>query len=93
MSEAPLNEDEISSPTTQNINQEIHLEVSSVEIGIQQSTNIVCIILSMIYFPLMGIKSTYNFYVFISCLTFNVIFYIIQLKKLWFQKIKKTLNL
>ena len=90
MSEAPLNEDEISSPTTQNINQEIHLEVSSVEIGIQQSTNIVCIILSMIYFPLMGIKSTYNFYVFISCLTFNVLFYINSIKKIVVSKNKEN---
>ena len=89
MSEVPLNDNIISSTTTQDIPQENNLSLDYLEIGIQQSISIVCIILSTIYFPLMGIKSIYNFYVFGSCLFFNIIFYFIAIKKLVISKNKE----
>ncbi len=79
MSETPLKDNEISPTTTENINQEIVINIDYVEIELQRTISYVFIILSAIYFPLMGLKSKDNFFVFGSCFFFNILFFFILL--------------
>ncbi len=91
MSEAPLNDNAISPTSTENINQEIiiNIDIDYVEIELQRSISYIFIILSAIYFPLMGLKSKYNFFVFGSCFFFNILNFIISIKKIVISKNKE----